>query len=215
VVVLLFTVTVVPSVPGVVVLAADEGLTVVGLMVKVRTLVTTTGTAVFVDGMTLADVATSTGGAFVGESIAAKSTFAVVGGLLVVPFTAILPFLVPFPTTVLPPIAPAANDPATIVPAANVPVAVFVPSVPVAVLPTTATVSGLLSTPGATESLSPVLCFDPASLSLLFFLFGFFMFLITFPVDFTGTRLLFIGMVAILGVTNTSVTVCTAVVDVS
>lgn len=52
--------------------------------------------------------------------------------------------------------------------------------------------------------LSLVLCLELESLSLSVFLLGFFMFRTTFPVDFTGTRLIFVGIVAILGFDNTS-----------
>lgn len=207
--VFLFTTTVVPGVSGVIVFAMDKGLAVVGLTVKVRAFVTAIGVVAAVDGVTFAGVITSTGVVFV-DVIATESIFVVVDGLMVVPLTAVLPFFASFPTIVLVPIAPAA-----IVPMANVPVAVFVPKVPGAVFTTVAPISELLSMPGTTGSLSLVLCFDTESLSLLFFLLGFFMFLITFPVDFTGARLLFIGMVTIPGFANTFVTFCVAMVDVS
>lgn len=45
--------------------------------------------------------------------------------------------------------------------------------------------------------LSPALCLEFESFSLEPFLFGFFMFLTTFPVDLTGVRFVFIGMVTI------------------
>lgn len=73
--------------------------------------------------------------------------------------------------------------------------------------------AGLTSLPGIVGSrligsavlLSLVLCF--VSLSLSFFRLGFFMFRTTLPVDFTGALFVFIGIVAILGFTNTSVSV--------
>lgn len=214
-VVVLFTAAVVPGILGVVAFAVDKGLVVVESTAEVRALVTVTGAAAFVDGVTFAGVGTSAGGAVVGVVTTAESTFTVVGGPLVVPFRVVLMFLVPFPVAILAPIVPAPIVPAANVPAANVPVAVFAPNVPTAVFPATDPVSGLLSLPGTAGPLSLVLCFDPESLSLPFFLLGFFMFLTTFPVDLTGARLLFIGMVAILGFGNTSVTVCRDAVDVS
>jgi len=59
---------------------------------------------------------------------------------------------------------------------------------------------------GSLESgpLSLVLCLELESLSLSFFLLGFFMLRTTLPVDFTGARLIFVGIVAILGFDRTS-----------
>lgn len=54
-------------------------------------------------------------------------------------------------------------------------------------------------------------CFEFESLSLSFFLFGFFMFRTTFPDDLTGARLVFIGIVAIPGFGNTSVSATASV----
>lgn len=63
---------------------------------------------------------------------------------------------------------------------------------------------GLLSLPpcdgkGSLTDASLTLCLELDSLLLSFFLLGFFMFLTTLPLDLTGARLLFIGIVAILG----------------
>lgn len=52
--------------------------------------------------------------------------------------------------------------------------------------------------------MSLALCLELESLSLLVFLLGFFMLRTTFPVDFTGARLIFVGIVAILGFDSTS-----------
>lgn len=57
----------------------------------------------------------------------------------------------------------------------------------------------LLLATGSAVILSLVLCLELESLSLSFFRFGFFMFRTTLPVDLTGARLLFIGIVAVLG----------------
>jgi len=58
----------------------------------------------------------------------------------------------------------------------------------------------------STESgpLSFTLCLELESLSLSVFLFCFFMLRTTFPDDFTGVRLIFVGIVAILGFDSTS-----------
>lgn len=70
---------------------------------------------------------------------------------------------------------------------------------------------------GSVVILSLVLCLELESLSLSFFLFGFFMFLTTLPVDLTGARLVFIGIVANIGFgTSTSTSVVNgAVVSIS
>lgn len=52
--------------------------------------------------------------------------------------------------------------------------------------------------------MSLALCLELESLSLSVFLLGFFMLRTTFPVDFTGARLIFVGIVAILGFDSTS-----------
>lgn len=103
-------------------------------------------------------------------------------GLIVVLTPGGLPFLIGFPCTIL------AALPAVIA-AANVP-----PVLP-SLVPGNETRS-LVSDP---PSLVVVLCFKLESLSLSFFLLGFFMFLTTLPVDFTGARLVLIGMVAVSG----------------
>lgn len=53
------------------------------------------------------------------------------------------------------------------------------------------------ASPGLEPPSVVLLCLELESLSLSFFRFGFFMFRTTFPVDFTGARFVFIGIVAI------------------
>lgn len=67
---------------------------------------------------------------------------------------------------------------------------------------------------GSTGSASIFLCFELESLSLSFFLLGFFMFLTTLPVDFTGARLLFIGIIIIVDGSDVDVAIV-VVIDVA
>jgi len=74
--------------------------------------------------------------------------------------------------------------------------------VPVSVF--TVSFNGTGSRSFESSPLSLALCLELDSLSFSFFLLGFFMLRTTFPVDFTGVRLIFVGIVAILGFDSTS-----------
>lgn len=74
--------------------------------------------------------------------------------------------------------------------------------VPVSVL--TVSFNGTGSRSFESGPLSLVLCLELDSLSFSFFLLDFFMLRTTLPVDFTGVRLIFVGIVAILGFDSTS-----------
>jgi len=74
--------------------------------------------------------------------------------------------------------------------------------VPVSVLTVSFNGTGLRSFESG--PLSVGLCLELDSLSFSFFLLGFFMLRTTLPVDFTGVRLIFVGIVAILGFDSTS-----------
>jgi len=104
-------------------------------------------------------------------------TFVVVGFVVEPPMTDGLPFLIVFIWAIL-------------------------VIVPVSVL--TVSFNGTESRSPESGPLSLVLCLEVESLSFSFFLLGFFMLRTTLPVDFTGVRLIFVGIVAILGFDSTS-----------